>query len=216
MLLVCDYEIIFKDDIEVINEFVKKGNIFIITTHLSVFKVQKKLKDLNFSYIICNNGSMVFDKDFNLIYRQDLKKEVLKPIFAFLKKSIYMGNPVIDVGYGYCRKEEYGNVLQARIVNLEKAQIMKDELLQKYPLINIYIDNTIFSVTNNKISKINALKWLSKKIKVKPRHMYFISNNVNDFKLGKKGKSFTLNNPSTILQKKFKVINNVAELIKKL
>ena len=89
MLLVCDYEIIFKDDIEVINEFVKKGNIFIITTHLSVFKVQKKLKDLNFSYIICNNGSMVFDKDFNLIYRQDLKKEVLKPIFAFLKKTQY-------------------------------------------------------------------------------------------------------------------------------
>ena len=208
MILISDFEKAlydknYKNNIKAVNKFINEGNTFVIVTDRGISWLKEKLSpELKFSYIICNDGAMIFDNEFNLIYRQDIAKECIEPIFMTLKKSICVGNPLIDLGYGYRNKVSKGaNAITARITDKSKAKVMMENVLKNYPNVTAYMSDSWLNFVDKIVNKCNAVKWLGKRIKEKPRHMYFISDNINDIKMCKLCKGYAMENSDEALKK---------------
>ena len=98
-ILVSDYDKTFylnDEDIEknkiAINEFRKKGNIFIIATGRSHFDFYNKLDlyKFDYDYVIINHGATILDKNDNILANFPIKNEIIPEIKKDLKleKSI--------------------------------------------------------------------------------------------------------------------------------
>ena len=224
MILISDfdgtlYDKNFENNIKAVNEFVKKGNTFVIATGRSINRIKEKIDGkLNFSYIICNDGGMIFDKDYHLIYRKDIALESAKHIFNELKNSIYVGNPLADLGYAY-RNEvlKNTNAVIARVIDKSKASHLMIDLVKRYPKVTAYVSDTYLNFTDKSVNKSNAVKWLGKLINVKPKNMIMIGDNINDIKMCKLGKGFAMENGNEKLIKVcHKTVKSVEELISNL
>ena len=68
-----------KTDIDAINQFVDKGNVFILATNKAMNYLAEDLSmiNLNCEYYICNNGAVIFDQFFNVVYRKDIKQDLV-------------------------------------------------------------------------------------------------------------------------------------------
>lgn len=224
MILISDfdgtlYDKNFENNIKAVNEFVKKGNTFVIATGRSINRIKEKIDGkLNFSYIICNDGGMIFDKDYHLIYREDIALDSAKHIFNELKNSIYVGNPLADLGYAY-RNEvlKNTNAVIARVIDKSKASHLMIDLVKRYPKVTAYVSDTYLNFTDKSVNKSNAVKWLGKLINVKPKNMIMIGDNINDIKMCKLGKGFAMENGNEKLIKVcHKTVKSVEELISNL
>ena len=224
MILISDfdgtlYDKNFENNIKAVNEFVKKGNTFVIATGRSMNRIKEKIDGkLNFSYIICNDGGMIFDKDYHLIYRKDIALDSAKHIFNELKNSIYVGNPLADLGYAY-RNEvlKNTNAVIARVIDKSKASHLMIDLVKRYPKVTAYVSDTYLNFTDKSVNKSNAVKWLGKLINVKPKNMIMIGDNINDIKMCKLGKGFAMENGNEKLIKVcHKTVKSVEELISNL
>lgn len=224
MILISDfdgtlYDKNFENNIKAVNEFVKKGNTFVIATGRSINRIKEKIDGkLNFSYIICNDGGMIFDKDYHLIYRKDIALDSAKHIFNELKNSIYVGNPLADLGYAY-RNEvlKNTNAVIARVIDKSKASHLMIDLVKRYPKVTAYVSDTYLNFTDKSVNKSNAVKWLGKLINVKPKNMIMIGDNINDIKMCKLGKGFAMENGNEKLIKVcHKTVKSVEELISNL
>lgn len=224
MILISDfdgtlYDKNFENNIKAVNEFVKKGNTFVIATGRSINRIKEKIDGkLNFSYIICNDGGMIFDKDYHLIYRKDIALDSAKHIFNELKNSIYVGNPLADLGYAY-RNEvlKNTNAVIARVIDKSKASHLMIDLVKRYPKVTAYVSDTYLNFTDKSVNKSNAVKWLGKLINVKPKNMSMIGDNINDIKMCKLGKGFAMENGNEKLIKVcHKTVKSVEELISNL
>ncbi len=104
-LLVSDYDQTLtvgdiNKNIEMISKFVKKNNYFVIATGRNYKSIMNEIKKLEIPYqfLICNDGSIIFDKNNKEIYRNNLGKEK-HLLFEYLKKKV--ANLKIDDGYEY-------------------------------------------------------------------------------------------------------------------
>ena len=99
-----------EDDVKAIKEIEKEGVIFHVATG-RVFKqaykmINEKIK-LN-GYFICENGSFIFDKDKNLIFKEPLDDYLVRKIintFDSNSSHIYLkydGNVVLSGGESPC------------------------------------------------------------------------------------------------------------------
>lgn len=193
MVLVSDFdENLFNT--KIINNFIDKGNIFIIATGKTFRELKRQLPDdLKFSFIICNNGGMIFDENLDLIYRSDINDKYVSNIFNSLNQSIYVGTPLIDLGY--CHKHEIcntANCIFARVIDKEKTDLLVYQLLREHKEICAYIDNNNICFASLSASKVNAVKYIGKIIKVNPRKMIFIGSTILDMSMCKLGKSYAL------------------------
>ena len=86
----------YKQNVKAINEFVDEGNIFVIATGRGYDSLKNDLdKDLKYSYLICNDGAMLYD-DKRLIYFREMNFEVIKDVFERLTLEKCVGEPLID------------------------------------------------------------------------------------------------------------------------
>lgn len=79
-----------KKDIENINRFIAKGNIFIVTsarTHESI-KYELTRENIKYNYIISSNGLVIYDNNDNLIYANYLSKDIVDFIKNYENKAI--------------------------------------------------------------------------------------------------------------------------------
>ncbi|WP_027048295.1 HAD-IIB family hydrolase [Mesoplasma syrphidae] len=94
------------DDHQFVLNFIEKGNILAVATARPYMQIKKFLKqhyNLRPDYLICSNGSCVYDKSGNLLYDNPIPKLEQKELFDTLKK--YEEN-VIGLIYTTINKEE--------------------------------------------------------------------------------------------------------------
>ena len=86
-------------NIELVNKFVDDGNMFIIDTGKNISNVNNIInnREIKCSYYICNDGATIFDQFLNVIYRVDIDKEYVRPIYNALESSKYIDYVKIDV-----------------------------------------------------------------------------------------------------------------------
>lgn len=174
-----------KEDIKRINDFRKKGNIFIISTARNFSTVKKEcLKhEIDVDYFFCDIGSVILDNDGNVLYKKYInihEKEIIESVIENYKNLINVKrygtntkqekniNSVIKYKIDGESKilKEIKNILDSNITQA-KLQITEDDRLiihtgTKEEIIQIYInhkhiDKSIITTVGDELDDLNML-----------------------------------------------------------
>ncbi len=225
-ILVSDYDKTFylnDEDIEknkiAINEFRKRGNIFIIATGRSHFDFHNKLDlyKFDYDYVIINHGATILDKNDNILANFPIKNEIIPEIKKDLKleKSIK----------GFCCSE-----LESRVdfnhKDLTKINVgynSKDEAISingkinnKYSqFINSYsIAETSLEIISNETNKSKAIDLLLNRLNIKRQNVYTIGDGYSDIEMVKNFNGYAMQESVDELKKVAKKeYSSVSELI---
>ena len=175
-----------QQDIKKINEFRKRGNMFIISTARNFEAVKKEcLKyGINVDYFFCDNGSVILNNEGNVIYKQYLREKERMSI----ERAIEKYKDLINVKrYGVFSKQEKDitniveykmdgkievlkelkNILESKVIQA-KLQITEDDKLiihtgTKEEIIQIFINQnnickSIITTIGDELDDFNMLK----------------------------------------------------------
>ncbi|MDD4718585.1 MAG: HAD-IIB family hydrolase [Bacilli bacterium] len=186
-------------NIKKINEFVNNGNMFIIATGRNLNQLLKDIegRNINFSYLICNDGGTIFDKDLNLVSRIDIDPQIAEYLLEELNNDNNISKVLVDNGFHYFEHTDVlNNALIGRYIDKDKAQTRIDELMSKYDNINAYLSHNWINIGNKKISKGNAIKYLEELLNLNKNHIYTVGDNINDISMNEMFNGYYIENNS--------------------
>lgn len=148
-LYVTDINIVNKN-IESINKFREKGNLFVIITGRGN-SIRKYIKEFNipYDYLICENGAIIFDKNDNIISSVYLEKEDVDKIIDIIKRDNL--KYILDTGYEYITDVNTDYKDLACIFLDRKTISNSEELLEEI----LNTTNTYSYLSDNWINSIN-------------------------------------------------------------
>ena len=225
-ILVSDYDRTFylnDEDIEknkiAINEFRKRGNIFIIATGRSHFDFHNKvdLYKFNYDYVIINHGATILDKNDNILANFPIKDEIIPEIKNDLKleKSIK----------GFCcsKLESRVDFNHKDLTKINVGYNSKDEAISinininnKYSqFINSYqIAETSLEIISNETNKSKAIDLLLNRLNIKRQNVYTIGDGYSDIEMVKNFNGYAMQESvdelKNVAQKEY---SSVSELI---
>lgn len=173
----------FEENIKAVNDFVERGNIFVIATgrNLPLLKEEIEFFDVKYSYLICKDGGIIFDNKENELFRQNINQEVVKPIYNILSKDKCIHEVLIDTGTGFTvDTTSQANSIIAKQLDHEKANTLLNEILEKFPEIDGYVSENWINITDINVSKGNAIKKLISIIGCQASDVYTIGDGIND------------------------------------
>lgn len=200
-IIVSDFDLTFYDNnflenINLINDWVKKGNKFIIATGRSIYQLRKTIDNYNVpaNFYICNDGGAIYDENYNEIYRKDVDESISKELFdylvdtkAFDRVLIDTSETVTEVNTARC------NCLIGVIRDREQATKVLNEILGKYSSIHGYISTNCLNITDISVDKANGIKFLINKNNWKKEDIYTIGDEVNDIEMLQEFNGFLIN-----------------------
>lgn len=225
-ILVSDYDKTFylnDEDIEknkiAINEFRKKGNIFIIATGRSHFDFYNKLDlyKFDYDYVIINHGATILDKNDNILANFPIKNEIIPEIKKDLKleKSIK----------GFCCSELESRVdfnhkdltkINVGYNSKDEAISINEKINNKYSkFINSYsIAETSLEIISNETNKSKAIDLLLNRLNIKRQNVYTIGDGYSDIEMVKNFNGYAMQEAVDELKKVAKKeYSSVSELI---
>lgn len=111
-LLASDYDKTFfyktnpealKVNLEAVKKWRANGNLFAISTGRDAASVgyERKVRDVDFDYLVSLNGSFIVDKDHNVLFKSAIENQLAKKIAAMLKE--YFGDElIVSNGFDGC------------------------------------------------------------------------------------------------------------------
>ena len=205
-ILVSDYDQTFyisDEDIEkniiAVNEFRKRGNIFVIATGRSYFdfKSQVNLYCLEYDYVILNHGTTILDNKDNIISNFSIENEIIES----LKNDLDIEKSVD----GFCCSR-----LESRVdfdyKDLTKINIKYDSENETKYIYNLikekysnsvelyYVNNKILEIISNKINKSKAISLLLNKLNMVKDNVYTIGDGYNDIEMIKDFNGYAMKN----------------------
>lgn len=169
--------------LKLINKFTNNGNMFIIATDKAINYVADYfvLSDLNIDYFICNDGAVIFDRYYNVLYRKDLKQEVVLPIVNILKQDENILETFIDTSHGFVSDlTSCANGIVARPYDKDKAEITLNAITLKYPSVKGHVNENWLNITDSSINKAVALKYIQDTYKLNDAEIYVFGKSDND------------------------------------
>ena len=202
-LLVCDFDgtyFINEKEIVVNNKIVqnfrKQGNLFMLSSGRS-FKSLKEMTikyNIEYDYLSCCDGSILYDKDDNIVVNYDLDKTILEE-FLKLKKLVKVERIQYSYYDDYYPKRKKSNLIGCNIVikneNIAKSFLKKWETLKsnnyKYDFL-AYKHNeiTFFCLKNKRINKSSTISYLEKALDINYKDIIVFGDNDNDIEMLKK------------------------------
>ncbi len=215
-LIVSDYDQTFylnDDDIEenkkAVNEFRKKGNIFIIATGRSYFDFCNKVNLYNFDYdyVIINHGATILDNNDNIIVNFSIKNEIINNIKVdlCLEKSIK---------WFCCSKLEsradfnYSDLTKINVKyhSKEVAMNINKFINNKYSdyVNSYYVTENSIEIISKETSKLNAINLLLTKLDISKEYVYTIGDGYSDIEMIKYFNGHAMTNSVDELKKNAK------------
>lgn len=208
----------YKKNIKYINKFVDHGNIFVIVTGRYIEALLKDIKDtgLKYSFIICNDGGIIFDKDLNIIYQKDVPKNIVNDITTLYENSNCLDDWYIDTGTSITKdKNSTANGLIGKFNNKDEAYKLLALIKENFSGIGGYISETWINITEKSVNKGTGVKILADHLNIHEKDIYTIGDNINDIPMSDYGfNSFCMTD--SVLELKSKTIrayNSVYELV---
>lgn len=207
-------------NIKKVNEFVDKGNIFIIITGRNITKLEEYIKGYNikYNYLICNNGGIIFDNQNKVIYRKDIDPLLVKPILDILNNDSNISYTVIDNSKEYVADpNELANIILARPYDMAKADDLLKYIMDKFPDVHGYSSAHWINITNKEVSKGKTLKYIQNLLNIPTENIYTIGDNNNDISMNKIYNGYAMENSIDELIKvsrdKVKSVSNLIDII---
>lgn len=207
----------FDEDVKAINDFVRRGNMFIIATGRAMNFLAEDLSsvDLDCEYYICNDGGVIFDRYFNVVYRKDIRQDLVRPIYYALSDDDNMLETFIDTSHGYVTDtSKCANGIIARPYDREKAFATLDNILRKFPDINGYISTNWINLIDKSVSKKAAIDYLVETYHYPQADIYTVGDGMNDYSMIEYYQGYTFEDSKEDLKNIAKgTIRNIKELI---
>lgn len=152
----------FENDIERVNKFVDNGNIFIIATGRSLESLHEKIKNYNikYSYLICSDGAVIYDKNLVKIYHIDLDKELALKIVEQLNNDKNIREVFVSNGCKLLENSEQINSILGRHIKKRLAFNSLKKITSNFSNVHGYISTNWVVINDLKASKGNAIKYL--------------------------------------------------------
>ena len=209
-----------KTNVDAINNFVNKGNVFILATNKAMNYLAEDLSmvNLNCEYYICNDGAVIFDQFFNVVYRKDLKQDLVRPIFNHLLDDDNMLEVYIDTSHGYVKdSNKCANGIVARPYDASKAKVTLDKIVRKYPEVHGHVDDAMLNIVDSKVTKATALDYILTEYNYNPDDVITTGVGTNDYDLINNYTGYTFNNSADDLKDiSVKTVKDIDELIKEI
>ena len=182
-LYVSDINIVNKN-IESINKFREKGNLFVIITGRGK-SIREYIEEYNipYDYLICENGAIIYDKNDNIVSSVYLAKEDINKIVDIIKRDNL--KYILDTGDQYITdmNTSYKDIAcifldRKTIKNPEK---LLEEILSTTSTYSYLSDNWINSININ-IDKKLALDKLNEVLDYK-YEIHAIGDAINDISM---------------------------------
>lgn len=208
----------YKKNIRFINNFIDDGNLFVIITgrHIEMLLKDIESTGLKYNYLICNDGGIIFDRDLNILYQNDIPKHVVVGIASLYEQSNCLDDWYIDTGVEVNKdKNSTANGLIGRFNNRDGASKLLDLIKSNYKEIDGYISDRWINITKKAVNKGAGLKELLDILKIDDKDVSTIGDNINDLSMS----DYNYNNfrmTNSVIELKGKTIrayNSVYELI---
>jgi hypothetical protein len=223
-------------NLEFIKEFKSKGNKFGIVTGRDMYMTKLVINEyqIPFDFIICNNGTVVYDNEYNVLFKQTLSDDIYQKLLVdeTLDESYYR---VISTSLGRFIIQGFDvegtkNQYYTEIISMEEAKELKDvfavdtkyknhelvlELTEKikldYPTIQLHpnIETIDFAPLNtNKCHALNDVKHYFNDFNV-----VTIGDGLNDLKMIEEYHGYAMaNGLKEVKEKAYKVLENFYDL----
>lgn len=195
-LYINDEEI--QKNLEAIENFRKKGNLFVIATGRSYydFQVKRDKYNIKFDYLILNHGATIIKND-QIIFNQIIEKEIVTKIKNELR--------LLDNYSLFCcsAKEsrvriDHDNITKIRVRFNDKEIVknVKEMLDEKYgnKVKSYYISDKIIEIISKKTNKAVAINEIVKQEKIEKNNIYVIGNGSSDIEMIKKFNGYAVEN----------------------
>lgn len=206
----------YEKNIQLIKSFIEKGNKFIIATGRPIYLLKPDIEDYNLdcSYIVCNDGGVIFDSEEKKIFEENIDKEVAKEVYELLSKDDNFEEVFIDTALNFSKDiNDTFNAILALPKDKKIAQKQIDELMEKYPSIQGYISHRWLNILNKNSSKGNAIKMLMNMNNWSYDDVITIGDNYNDISMLENFNSFIIKGDKNIEDKAKYVVNNFKEML---
>jgi len=194
-LLVSDYDGTFLSNsndineiyknIDVINCFIKKGNLFSIATGRNYNSIKEEtLKyQIPYNYLICNNGTSIFDSNDNLIHSRIIPFALVIKIINYLNRT------------NYIKSYKYNDIFGAITDNFTQiaeivcnTDILDIKLLEEIKRKMYYLQVIYFTIKDNGFliikkhsDKKEAIEFISNKENIDNCNIITVGNDFNDY-----------------------------------
>lgn len=178
----------FKVNIETINNFVANGNIFVIATGRHINNLLRDIKQykINYSYLICNDGGIIFDNELNIIFQKNIKITTAREIIKLFKKGNCLNDWYIDCGTFITKDLKHPvNGIIGKINNQSQASNLLTTITNQFKDTHGYVTTNWICITNHNVSKLAAIKFINNLLKIKDKNIYTIGDNINDISMSK-------------------------------
>ena len=206
----------YEKNVQLIKSFIEKGNKFIIATGRPIYLLKPDIEDYNLdcSYIVCNDGGVIFDSKGKKIFEENIDKEVAKEVYELLSKDDNFEEVFIDTALNFSKDiNDTFNAILALPKDKKIAQKQIDELMKKYPSIQGYISHRWLNILNKNSSKGNAIKMLMNMNNWSYDDVITIGDNYNDVSMLENFNSFIIKGDKNIEDKAKYVVNNFKEML---
>ena len=208
-----------KKNIESINSFIKKGNIFIVVTGRMYTDLKQELDKYNikYSYLICEDGTKIFNnldysiKDYLLPTE---KVERIEEIFKERNLDYFL-----DDGYNITNNKNDCIKINSKITDREIYTKLLEEIKSKVD-VYAYLSREYLNITDSEASKSIALKYLMENEKYSLNDLYVIGDDVNDIEMIKDFNGYTMTNHTDLLdgvgKKEFATLSDFIDYVEKI
>ncbi|MFA5409054.1 MAG: HAD family hydrolase [Bacilli bacterium] len=224
-LLATDFDRTFFDNnnyyknINYANRWRKEGNLFVIVTGRNIEYLLKDIKNtkLQYDYLICNDGGIIFDNKLDVIYRKDISRETSVAIAAIYEKSPCLSNWYIDTGTAITNDK---SCIANGLIGMfrDNCEILKllNDIRDRYKDIDGYMGGHWINITEKSVNKGSGIHKLISLIGVNASDVYTIGDDINDVSMSDYDfNSFCMTNSIPELKKKTKKsYTSVYKLIK--
>ena len=224
-LLVTDFDgTLYTDDynknIEALNKFKQKGNKVVIATGRYLSSLKEDLdKRIDYDYLICTDGSIIYDNNDNVFYKELIDKESCEYITNQLRKLEEVNNIYCLNGDKLLDYDEYDST-NAIIASFEDRKIVEkhfENILKEVPSLNGYISTKWINITSKKASKKTAIDIIASRLKLSKNDVIVFGDNINDIDMINYYDGYIVIKEHDVLDgHNNKKVNNIYEIIDKL
>jgi 5-amino-6-(5-phospho-D-ribitylamino)uracil phosphatase len=174
----------YLDNIKEANRFVNLGNVFILATGRNIKSLLRNIEtfNINYSYLICNDGATIFDKDKKLIKSTNIENNIAIKVFEYLKlfyDQVYYDNEyelVLEI-------PSKVNGIVARFTEAKVAHNVLKIIEKEYPSVHGYLSENYINITSIDASKANAINYLE--LLNDYRQVFVTGDKINDISMFK-------------------------------
>lgn len=171
-----------KKNIEAINKFVEKGNIFCIVTGRNYTDL-KELIEVNkipYNYLVCEDGAKLFDKNDNCLATKKLSPKTIKELRKIL--NTLKCNYHLDNGYNETEDETDVVKIVIKCTDEETKNKIVNQIKKKAD-VHIYASRFHVNIINKFVNKKYGLKKLIELENLDTTSLYTIGDNDNDYEM---------------------------------